>query len=125
MCCYLCKHSYHSLRGKREGSNARRRRNSGSRSSLSGPTHREEQRHIVCKQTNQNQSKLEANEPQRETVDQNEMIIKVHVAENTEGLQVVYLRRVSYSQLLPVKKGGQAQKLPRMHVPPFLQQLRL
>lgn len=38
---------------------------------------------------------------------------------------VVYLMRWSYSQLRPVKNGGQAQKLPRMHVPPFLQQLRL
>lgn len=33
--------------------------------------------------------------------------------------------RWSYSQFLPVKNGGHAQKLPRMHVPPFLQQLRL
>lgn len=33
--------------------------------------------------------------------------------------------RWSYSQLRPVKNGGHAQKLPRMQVPPFLQQLRL
>ena len=36
-----------------------------------------------------------------------------------------HLTRWSYSQFLPVKNGGQAQKLPRMQVPPFLQQLRL
>lgn len=36
-----------------------------------------------------------------------------------------YLRRSSYSQLRPVKYLGQAQKLPKMHVPPFLQQVRL
>lgn len=34
-------------------------------------------------------------------------------------------RRSSYSQLRPVKYFGQAQKLPKMHVPPFLQQVRL
>lgn len=36
-----------------------------------------------------------------------------------------HLMRWSYSQFLPVKNGGHAQKLPRMQVPPFLQQLRL
>lgn len=37
----------------------------------------------------------------------------------------VHLMRWSYSQFLPVKNRGQAQKLPRIQVPPFLQQLRL
>lgn len=30
-----------------------------------------------------------------------------------------------YSQLRPVKNGGHVQKVPRIQVPPFLQQLRL
>lgn len=41
------------------------------------------------------------------------------------GITPQSLRRSSYSQLLPVKYFGQAQKLPKMHVPPFLQQVRL
>lgn len=36
-----------------------------------------------------------------------------------------YLTRSSYSQLRPLKCLGQAQKLPSMHLPPFLQQSRL
>ena len=36
-----------------------------------------------------------------------------------------YLILLSYSQLRPVKYGGHAQKLPKMQVPPFLQQSRL
>lgn len=37
----------------------------------------------------------------------------------------LYLTLSSYSQLRPVKCFGQAQKLPKMQVPPFLQQVRL
>lgn len=42
-----------------------------------------------------------------------------------DGHRLIYLLRSSYSQLLPVKCFGHAQKLPRIHVPPFWQQLLL
>lgn len=103
--------SYRSLYERCWRSSAERRNRSGSRSSLSGPTLREKSARSSCRQRSVNNPGLctvgRIRDPGPETP------------------LCSHLTRWSYSQFLPVKNGGHAQKLPRMQVPPFLQQLRL
>lgn len=109
-CCVHC--AYHSHYERPEGSNAELHIHIGSMSSLFEPILHEVQLHSSCENKTKPNCYILC-------------FIVLKLIAVFGGGSVSYLTRSSYSQLRPVKCFGQAQKLPRMQVPPFLQQFRL